>query len=166
MKQILLPLFAASLMLTLGFCRQHPTALEKRTRQFDSCVTLGREAVAIANDDIRKLDSAVALLEAWKWAALKCNPNIKVSGPFPSPLPATGVPRTGNDTVKPKYRYFYTVDPNHLNSFLYVTDSLVSSGYGIELGGTVIKNSTKFYTDYKEILLRNGIRRDSVLIKK
>lgn len=77
--------------------------------------------------------------------------------PDPSPLPDT--------TVKPAYQYFYTVDPTHLNNLLYVTDSLILNDFGVELSGTVIKNSKKFYIDYKEALLRSGIRKDSVKIK-
>lgn len=69
------------------------------------------------------------------------------------------------DTVKPAYRYFFTIDPIHLNNLLYVTDSLILNDFGVELSGTVIKNSKKFYIDYKEALLRSGIRKDSVKIK-
>jgi hypothetical protein len=153
MKQIILPLLAASLMLTLGFCRHHPTTLETRTSQFDSCVTLGREAVSIANDAIRKLDSTVTLLEVWKYAALKCNPNIKISVPLPSPIP---------DTTKPTYQKFIRTNVS-VQEYLYtnrIKDSIINA-YRSEMGDKTLR----MYFDMEDYLRTRSVL-DSVKIGK
>lgn len=70
-------------------------------RKFDSAISIGREAMDIANEVIQERDSVIRLLTAWRYAALKCNPKIIISGrPSPSPIPDTVKPKIKNGMLK------------------------------------------------------------------
>jgi hypothetical protein len=149
MKQILLPLLTSALILTMAFKRHHTSVPGTEV----DTVIVGKSGCFGGGlpDWYKKLplDSMIIHVESDKIEKKSLLPQ--------SP--------TTDTTIKPQYNYFYKVPPAELSNLLYVTDSLVFNGYGLELGGTMIKNSQTFYIQFKERLLKS-LRVDSVKIGK